>query len=137
MLAVMASPPLDPEHAAIIERLGLPADDPAIQADLQQLARRPAPPSSDIEPMFKTLLWALSLAAGTAGALAWAAPVVAFFWPLGFGGASIALAMAAWELRGPTPWYGWVAVVAGLFALAIGIVGYLEIEDVRTGLDVF
>lgn len=94
-------------------------------------------PSHDFEPMTKTILWAMSLATGVAGCLAWGAPVLAYYWPLGLGGASIALAIAAWELRGKVPWYGAIAVIAALVAIAIGISGYGDVEDARRALDEF
>jgi hypothetical protein len=94
-------------------------------------------PSPNFEPMTKAILWAMSLASGVAGVLGWAAPVIAFYWPLGLGGASLAFAIAARELRGRTPWYGVIALITALVAVGIGIVGYFDIEDARTALDEF
>lgn len=89
----------------------------------------------DPEPIAKTVVWALSLGFGVAGVLAWEAPVIAFYWPLGLGGGSLALAVAASGLRGPTPWFGRVAVVVAVIALLMGLSGMSDLQEAREGLD--
>jgi uncharacterized protein DUF2510 len=92
-------------------------------------------PAVDLEPLAKTILWAMSLGFGIAGILAWDAPVLAYFWPLGFGGASVALAVAAHRLKGETPWFATIALIAGLVAIGLGIAGYSEVQDARSAFD--
>jgi hypothetical protein len=94
-------------------------------------------PGQDFEPAIKTVLWAMSLALGVAGVLGWGVPVLAFYWPLGLGGAGLAVAAATRGLRGKTPWYAIIALIAALVAVGIGIAGYSEIEDARNALDEF
>jgi hypothetical protein len=92
-------------------------------------------PAVESEPTAKDVICALSLAFGVAGALAWDGPVLAFYWPLSLGGAGLALALAAGNMKGRTPWFAIVAVIASVIALAIGIDGRSQMEDVREGFE--
>jgi hypothetical protein len=80
----------------------------------------------------------MSLAFGLAGVGAWDAPIIAYYWPLGFGAASLGLAIAAGTAsEGKTPWFAFVAVLAALGALAMGFDGHSQMQDVRDGLNQF
>ena len=74
------------------------------------------------------VLWGLSLACGLAGGVPAAVgmPVLAFYFPLGFGAAAIGLAIAAGTSprKGSAPWWAAVAVLAGIVAILAGMDGY-------------
>jgi hypothetical protein len=85
----------------------------------------------------RTLLWAISLAFGVAGGVvgALSIPVLAFYWPLGFGAAGLATAIAALTVKGPpSPWYAIIAVIGSVAALGLGISAYNEFQDVQNDL---
>jgi hypothetical protein len=83
----------------------------------------------------KTIMWALALAFGVAGVLAWDAPVIAYYWPMGLGGAGVAVSLAARQIQGKTPWWAMIAVVASVAALAIGVQGQSDLNDSRSNLE--
>jgi hypothetical protein len=95
------------------------------------------PPPADGGESRQTLIWALALAFGVAGALAWDAPAIAYFWPLGLGGAGLALSIVAYSKDKERPWFANIAIVASLIAIAIGIAGHSQIEDARETLNLF
>jgi hypothetical protein len=82
----------------------------------------------------KTVIWALALACGVAGALGWDAPVIAYYWPFALGGAGVALSIVASRLEGDTPWWAIIAVIASVIALLIGIDGHNQINEARDSL---
>lgn len=81
-----------------------------------------------------TLIWAMSLACGVAGALGWDAPVLAYYWPLGLGGAGLALAIPAYLTGSKVPWFAAVAIIASVVAVVVGLNGHSDIEHVRNQL---
>jgi Protein of unknown function (DUF2510) len=83
----------------------------------------------------RELVWALSLAFGVAAALAWDAPVIAYYWPLGLGGAGLALAVVAYTQDKRMPWFAVIAVVASLIGIALGVAGHAQVEDARESLE--
>jgi len=83
----------------------------------------------------KTILWALALALGVAGVLAWDAPVIAYYWPMGLGGAGVAVSLAARQLQGKTPWWAIIAVLTSVAALVIGVQGQSDLNDSRSSLE--
>jgi hypothetical protein len=96
--------------------------------------RAPLPKELDSDDV-TTAVWALSLACGVAGALAWDAPVLAFYWPLGLGAAGIATALVARRMAGPTPWWAVIAVIASIIAVIIGGDGRQQLDDARNQLN--
>lgn len=121
---------------------------------MTEQARGPGPPLADSAPVVessgihepatprspelpprndkKDILWALALAFGAMGAGGLTLiPVDAFYFPLGAGAAGLALALVAWAEPGGSPWYAWVAVIASVGALVLGITAYSEFKDVQ------
>jgi hypothetical protein len=92
---------------------------------------------ASIENSTPVLLWGLSLAFGVAGALAWDAPAIAYFWPLGLGGAGIALAIVGYSKGSEVPWFAVVAVIASIVAILLGVSGHSQLEDARNSLNEF
>jgi hypothetical protein len=84
-------------------------------------------------PTRRELMWALALGFGATGGVVGflSIPVAAFYFPLGFGAAGIALAIVALTQEGDTPWYALIAVIASIAALALGIDAYNEFNDVQ------
>jgi hypothetical protein len=96
-----------------------------------------APPTAapaHIEAAMNNIIWAISLAFGVAGVLAWEAPVVDYFWPLGLGGAGLSCAIVAYRKDQRTPWFGTVAVIASVIGIIMGIHGVSQLNDVRDSL---
>jgi Protein of unknown function (DUF2510) len=81
------------------------------------------------------LIWGLSLAFGVAGALAWDAPAIAYFWPLGLGGAGMALAIVGYSKGSEVPWFAVIAVIASIVAILLGVSGHSQLEDARNSLN--
>jgi Protein of unknown function (DUF2510) len=82
------------------------------------------------------IIWALSLGFGVAGVLAWDAPALAYYWPLGFGGAGVALALIGYATnRSEVPLWALIALLASIGSIAIGVAGHSQLEDARTELD--
>jgi Protein of unknown function (DUF2510) len=94
-----------------------------------------APTPAEDENGATTAVWALALACGVAGALAWDAPAIAYFWPLGFGGAGLSAALVARRMKGDTPWWAIVAVIASIVGLVVGGSGHQQLDDVRGQLN--
>lgn len=123
----------DPDYTALAEELDL---SPEGRERLERLGgAEPTPdetqPAPDAESAAKAILWALSLACGVAGCLAYGAPAIFYVWPLGLGGASLALAIVAYQAEGEGPWFAGIALIAGLVSLSFGITGYNDIEEAR------
>jgi hypothetical protein len=93
--------------------------------------RAPAP--VNVENIVATAVWALALACGVAGVLAWQAPAIVFFWPLGLGGAGASLILVARTLGEPPQW-SLLASLAVVGSLILGGLGLLAIEDARSDL---
>lgn len=85
----------------------------------------------------KEMLWALSLGFSvTGGALSlFGAPVLAFYFPLGFGIAAAALGIAAITRPGDTPWYALLAILGAIAAISLGVSGYQEFSDSSSALE--
>lgn len=85
----------------------------------------------------KMTLWGLSLGFGATGAVgAVAIPLLAFYFPLGFGIGGAALGFAAMTSgEGETPWWAWVAVVATIVAIVTGLSAYSEFSDNTEALE--
>jgi hypothetical protein len=85
----------------------------------------------------KHVLWGLSLAFGAAGAVTalFGIPLLAYYWPLGLGAAGLAVAIAAASVRGETPWFAVLAVLASVGALIFGITAYEDFNEETSGLD--
>jgi hypothetical protein len=92
-------------------------------------------PPARVETDAKTILWGLALALGVAGVLGWDAPVIAYYWPMGLGGAGIAVSLVARQLRGKTPGWAILAVLASVAALVIGLQGQSDLNDSRSNLE--
>jgi chemotaxis protein histidine kinase CheA len=92
---------------------------------------RPAP--VDGRQTSKDMLWGLSLALGAVGgsAAAFSVPDTAFYMPLCFGIAGLALAIAAFTMPGKTQWWAIVAVVASIGGIAIGVHKYSNYQDTK------
>jgi len=110
--------------------LGLDPDDPEIRRNIEALS---APTQEPPQAENSIVLWALALAFGAAGAVAWKAPVIAFFWPLGMGVASLTLALVAKPLGRPPSW-AIIAVLLGFVAVGLGLAGMVALDDARNGL---
>lgn len=120
-------------------RLGIDPSDPAVQSDFETLRKvgqpeSPPPPIQVGEEAATVILWAFAFAFGVAGVLAWKAPAIVFFWPLGLGGAGAALILVARTL-GDAPQWATLAVIAVVGSLIIGVLGLLTIEDARRDLN--
>jgi Protein of unknown function (DUF2510) len=100
-------------------------------------AQEPEPPSVTIAAeVAKVVVFALSLGFGATGAVSLLGiPVLAFYFPLGFGVAGLALAIAGYTLKGPTPWFAWLAVAASVGAIIQGGSGYSDYQDIQDQLD--
>jgi hypothetical protein len=61
--------------------------------------------------------------------------LAAFYFPLGFGTAGIALAIAAAITKGRSPWWAAVAVIGSLAALGLGIDAYSQFQDASDALN--
>ena len=86
----------------------------------------------------RDVLWGLALGFGVAGGLpaAIGIPVLAYYFPLGLGGAGLAIAIAAaMSGKGDTPWWAFVAVIASIYAIAQGGSGYDEFSSASEGLN--
>jgi chemotaxis protein histidine kinase CheA len=92
---------------------------------------RPAP--VDGRQTSKDMLWGLSLALGAVAgsAAAFSVPDTAFYMPLCFGIAGLALAIAAFTTPGKTQWWAIVAVVASIGGIAIGVHKYSNYQDTK------
>lgn len=87
----------------------------------------------------RELLWALCAAFGSAGAAVTITgiPILAYYFPLGFGAASIAMGIAAFTRSGQTPWYGPVGLVFGVVAVVSGMDAYNQFSDTANSLSNF
>jgi hypothetical protein len=97
----------------------------------------PEPPSVTIAAeIAKVVVFAIALGFGATGAVSLLGlPVLAFYFPLGFGVAGLALAIVGYTLKGPTPWFAWLAVAASVGAIIQGASGYSEYQDIQDQLD--
>ena len=78
----------------------------------------------------KPVVFAISLGFGAAGAASLIAiPLLAFYFPLGLGIAGAAVFIAGLTLRGPTPWYAVVAIIASVAAIFQGASAYNDYKD--------
>lgn len=96
-----------------------------------------AVPASELDDATaKDILWGLSLGFGATGGTVAAVgvPVLAFYFPLGFGMGGAVLAAAAIWSEGRTPWWAALAVLASLVALFAGVEAYNEFQDASNDL---
>jgi chemotaxis protein histidine kinase CheA len=125
----------EPERAEPVEPAAEPvelAGEPQPDEQPRVVAAKPTPDAGDRSPS-KDVLWGLALAFGAVGgsAAAFSVPDTAFFMPLCFGIAGLALAIAAFTVPGKNAWWAVVAVIASIGGIAIGVHKYSNYQDTK------
>jgi hypothetical protein len=116
--------------------LAEPADIAEPQPDQAPRVVAAKPSEAGDRSVSKDLLWGMALAFGAVGgsAAAFSVPDTAFFMPLCFGIAGLALAIAAFTLPGKNAWWAVVAVIASIGGIAIGVHKYSNYQDAKDQL---
>ncbi len=125
----------EPERAEADEPAAEPvemAGQPQLDEQPRVVAAKPTPQVGD-RSASKDVLWGLALAFGAVGgsAAAFSVPDTAFFMPLCFGIAGLALAVAAFTVPGKNAWWAIVAVIASVGGIAIGVHKYSNYQDTK------
>jgi hypothetical protein len=96
----------------------------------EEAPAEPVQATIDASEIAKPVVFAISLGFGAAGAASLIAiPLLAFYFPLGLGIAGAAVAIAGLSLRGPTPWFAVLAIIASVAAILQGGSAYNDYKD--------
>jgi hypothetical protein len=101
--------------------------DPATMAEQAGVAE-----FTDVEDGVKAVIFAIALGFGATGAAGFfGIPILAYYFPLGFGMAGVAVGIAGYTMKGSTPWWAWIAIAASIGAIIQGVIGYNDYQDIQ------